>query len=225
MFEKIVRDRSYYERRIADTAASLERARVVNDQVDTLREEHDNIRSVASEVQLYRDDLSLLKTAVTTEINEYQNRRIEYLNNLITDSLAEIFPERGWIADIRCDFSRKNICKLVLKDRNGHVSLPKVGQGKLLQYLISFAAVAGITKGLGYNNLFIDEAFGVAAVKRLSDIGDIIKKQIEDGMQIILVSQNPSLYNQLPRHVYNLKTITDCDGAVPRVAVESEEDY
>ncbi|MEY8333098.1 hypothetical protein AALB53_08340 [Lachnospiraceae bacterium 47-T17] len=220
MFEELIKSRSYYERKILDTAVRLERAKINNAQADKLSAEFNTCKRLLDEVKEYRNNLALLKTAVTTEINEYQNRRVSYLNDIITDALTSIFLDEGYSADIHCDFSRKNACKLLLHDRSGNVSSPYIGQGKLMQYLISFAAVSGITRGLGYKNLFIDEAFGVSDMDRLSEIGDVIQKQVESGMQVVLISQNPALYAGLPRHMISLHK----DPIKKKVVVDKEED-
>jgi len=74
---------------------------------------------------------------------------------------------------------------------------------------------------LGVNNLYVDEAFGVAAPEILGEIGQVIQHHVDNGMQIVIISQNPGLYQDLPRHEIRLKTNT----ATNEVIVESEIDY
>lgn len=220
MFEDILSNRMYYERKMNEAEIKLERAKISNEQSDKLRAELDVLLTLISDVKKHRNNLLLLQTAATKETNEFQNRRIEYLNDMISAALAEIFPDEGYVAKICCDFSRKEVCELILYDSDGHESMPDISEGKLMQYLISFAAVSGITKGLGCSNLFIDEAFGVSDIDRLPELGKAIQKQVQSGMQVILISQNSALYAELPRHVINLHKDID----TKRVVVDSEED-
>ena len=173
MFEEILRNRSFYDQKIADTAVKLERARINNERLDTLKAEREKLQSLSDIIHIYRDTLSLVNRVATVEVNSFQNRRIEYLNSQITAAISEIFPSECLEASIDCDFSRKDICELTLRDREGNEYIPDITDGKLMQYLISFAAVAGITRGLGGTNLFIDEAFGVSDIDRLPDLGDV----------------------------------------------------
>ena len=93
-----------------------------------------------------------------------------------------------------------NVVKLVLTDAWGNVFYPRMGNGMLVQYLTSFAAVSCITRTLGYKNLFIDEAFGCSSMNNLPVIGQLLGDLVSSGMQIVCVSQNPALYQDLPRH-------------------------
>lgn len=52
----------------------------------------------------------------------------------------------------------KNYAQLILYDRDGNERMPFVQEGKMCQYLISFAAVKGVTTALGSDTMFIDEA-------------------------------------------------------------------
>jgi hypothetical protein len=168
-----------------------------------------------NDLKEYYDKLRELRSRLIKENDDFRTRRMEHLNGVITEGVKRIFPERKLTVEVQCDFKRKNTVKLLLKDDNGNVFSPHISNGKLMQYLISFSAVTGIAKSLGVHNLFIDEAFGVASQNNLSSIGDIIdQKIVDDEMQIILVSQNPTLYVDLPRRQFELKYDTGEECAV-----------
>lgn len=180
-------------------------AQTHNDQIETLNAELKGIQALNEKLEEYAQQLRLVRAACITTEHNYQTRRIGYLNTLITDALKEVYPEEGYRAKIIYDYGRKDTVRLELHDAFGHVSSPDIGQGQLMQYVISLITVVGITSGLGYKNLFIDEAFGVAAVSKLADLGEILNRYVRNGMQIILVSQNPVLYNSIPHRVFSLK--------------------
>lgn len=188
---------NHYTDAISTLAVDLKLAKEHNEQLAKFKSEKEKLTKFIMEVQTYWENLALVRTAVIKESNSFQTRRIEYLNDLITVALKEIFPTECVSAKITYDYSRKDTVKLELIGDDGYVSSPKVGEGQLMQYVISFAAVTGITRGLGFQNVFIDEAFGVAAVEKLSQLGSIIDNYVKQGMQIILVSQNPSLYSDI----------------------------
>lgn len=87
-----------------------------------------------------------------------------------------------------------------------------------MQYLISVSAVAAITKSLGVHNIYIDEAFGVARVDHLDDLGELLQGFVDDGLQTVIVSQNPALYNNLSRHEIYLETVHDGNQRFAKVA-------
>lgn len=196
-------------------------AEVNNSRFDDMRTKLLKLADLQTDIAEYLADLYSINAAAREAEHNYQNRRIQYLNVLITDALKEIFPKEDLRVEIIYDFHRKDTIRLKLVDRFGNESNPMIAQGQLMQYVISFVAVAGITTGLGYKNLFIDEAFGVAAASKLPDLGDILKSYIDKGMQIILVSQNDNLYKGIPHRVINLEK----DGATGLTSIVSTLDF
>ena len=192
-----------------------------NEQIDILTAKLNQVNALNEKLEQYGQQLRIIRAACITTEHNYQTRRINYLNTLITDALHEVYPEEDYTAKIIYDYERKDTVRLELQDRFGHVSSPEVGQGQLMQYVISLIAVVGITSGLGYKNLFIDEAFGVAAASKLPDLGEILNRYVKNGMQIILVSQNSDLYNGIPRRVFGLKK----DASTGITTVVKTEDF
>lgn len=203
--EEIEKSYNYYEKEVKDLAVKLEVAKDRNAQLEKLKREKVELTVFMDAIQEYWENLAFVRASVIKESDDYQTRRIEYLNELITDALRNIFPTENFQAKVTYDYKRRDVVRLRLVDQDGHVSTPDIGQGQLMQYVISFAAVSGITKGLGFKNIFIDEAFGVAAVDKLPELGNIINGNVQQGMQVILISQNPELYNSIPRRVISLE--------------------
>lgn len=220
-YDNISKDLMYFERKMYQRYAELEHAKLNNEMRERIAARCERLGEIVADLKVYYATVKKVAAAIDTEDRDYKNRRLGYLNSLITDSLAKIFPDKSLQACVECDFDRKNIVTLTLTDKYGNELDPDICSGKLQQYLISFASVAGIASGLGINNLYVDEAFGVAAPEILGEIGQVIQHHVDNGMQIVIISQNPGLYQDLPRHEIRLKTNT----ATSEVIVESEIDY
>ena len=131
---------------------------------------------------------------------------------------------QGFKAEITCDFKRgNNKASLRLIDRAGNVHLPYLSEGKLCQYLISFATTIGVVKGLNTQTVYVDEAFGVSSKANLPKIGEILQESINDGLQVILISQSSELYNSVSRREIHLEN--KGSGSIADVIVTSEDDY
>ena len=211
MYENILMNRSFYDSLLAKKEAEVLAAEENNKRRDILETEKAKTERLLGELERYRERLSVLKAAVEHENDRFHTRRLEFLNDTITESVAKIFPQMGLTAKVYCDFNRRNKTRMSLFDKHGREHLPRVCQGKLMQYLISFAAVAGITKGLGMSSLYVDEAFGAGAEAILPEVGSVVQAQVDEGMQVVLVSQHSDLYSMLPRHVIKLQTDLDED--------------
>lgn len=80
----------------------------------------------------------------------------------------------------------------------------------------------GLAKFLDISDtMFIDEAFGAASADNTQKMGPIIQNIAENGIQVILVSQNSSLYENIPhREIYFHK-----DSITQSVVIDSITDY
>lgn len=220
-YENIILKKRMYDQQLQSKTARLERAKLSNAQLETLISERRELVDLLSTVIEYKDDLKKLFEAINNEDREFKNRRISFINGLITEALDKIFPDDKYRAELICDFYRKSEANLVLLDKHGNEMIPDICSGKLQQYLISFAAVSGISKGLGVNNLFVDEAFGVAAPEILGDIGKIIQQRVEEGMQVIMIAQNPAVYQDIPHRKIAIRK----NPATQSVELTSVTDY
>lgn len=220
-YDKLLNETNYFDQRIFAKVAELERAKVTNEEREKLSYRRSELEDLNSSFERYMFDLKLFDTALDQEDRKFKNRRTEYIDGLITESLRRIFPTDNLQAKLECDFYRKSEAHLVLRDGDGHELDPDICSGKLQQYLVSFTAVSGIVKGLGIKNLYVDEAFGVAAPEIMGEIGKVVQHSVDDGLQIIMIAQNPCVYQDLPRHEITLKK----DPVTKSVHVVSEIDY
>ena len=215
---------NYYYSRLSNKRIELERQKSVNNQIQVLSEKLSKSEQLLEDIRQYRINLKQLKTIISVEDDSFKERRISYLNDVVSDSLLRIFPLQGFKAKISCDFKRgNNKASLRLIDRSGNVHLPYLSEGKLCQYLISFAATIGVVKGLNTQTVYVDEAFGVSSKANLPKIGEILQETIDDGLQVILISQNSELYNSISRREIHL--IDKGNGSIADVVVANEEDY
>lgn len=185
--------------------AELECAKSTNDSRERLLGEYQDFDNLVESIDIYRNKLKVVSSRVIKENDSFRTGRLKYLSGTITEAIERIFPAKSLKAEVTCDFKRKNAVDLRLTDQNGNTSKPYVNNGKLMQYLISFASVSKIAESLGCHTLFVDEAFGVAAENKLSVIGELVQQKVDEGMQIILVSQNKALYADVPRREIRLK--------------------
>lgn len=210
MFEQIKNSKRVYEQYLARERADLEQAKISNAKLEELQVEQKRVNTLIKDLSTYTASLSQLGVAASKESNEFKNKRIEFLNGVLTEALQQLFPDDGFQAKVSFDFNRSDKAELELVDSAGHVHTASMCEGQLLQYAISFSAVSWILKALGKNVLFVDEAFGASDMDRLPMLGDIIAKLAESGMQVILIGQNPALYENVPRREFwlskNLET-------------------
>lgn len=219
MFENIITNKYIYMQKLRNARIQLEKDRLNNEKVDYYKKCLNELECLCDRAEQYTDSLKLVEAAVIKEIHDYQIRKIDYLNDLITKAISRIFPQRKVRAELKSDFSRTDKVSLLLYDDMDNMFIPYVCEGKLMQYLISVSAVAAITKSLSCSNIFIDEAFGVARMDHLEDLGDLLQSFVDEGLQVVVISQNPALYNSLKRHEIHLKTV---DGIYETYAEVSE---
>lgn len=207
MFEDIINKKLQYDKQFHAARAQLERDKINNEKIDQYKVELNDLRSMYTKASDYLNALKIVETAVTKEARDYQNRRIDNLNVIITNAINKIFPNKHMTAELSADFSRTDKVSLKLYDEWGSEFSPYICEGKLMQYLISVAAVAAITKSLNVGDIYIDEAFGVSRIDHLEDLGDLLQSFVDEGLQTIIISQNPALYNNLSRHEVRLETV------------------
>lgn len=221
MTEIYRRKRNWYARRIQALGADIAAAAANNAVREKVITEKSETDALATDVSQHLERLRLIQSRAIKENEDFRTRRLSYLSEMITEMLFRVFSAEGYVAEVTCNFNRKDTIQFTLKDGEGYVYSPLICNGKLLQYLSAFGGVYCIAKSLGSANLFIDEAFGVSSEANLSVIGDIIDNVVCEGMQVVLVSQNPALYLDLPRREFHL--ITDRDEKCAKL--ESVQDF
>ena len=94
-----------------------EKAKEMNDKITILRKRLQHVNLLLDDVENYVKNLNFLLRVVNIEETNFKKRRLGYLNQSITEALAEIFPNEQFIAKIDCDVVRgKNYAQLILYD-------------------------------------------------------------------------------------------------------------
>lgn len=185
--------------------SEIERAQYVNESRKKLLAEKATLEELIGDTTKYVNTLKVVQSRIVKENDDFKTRRLNLLNMEITNSLAKVLPEKQFRADVKCDFNRKDRVITTLTDASGKEFSPSISNGKLVQYLTTFSGISGIVKALGIKNLYVDEAFGVSSQNKLPIVGEYIQSLIQQGIQIILVSQNSLLYCDLPRREFRLR--------------------
>ncbi len=213
----------FYRNKILDKRAALERARVLQDEFLKTKAKYNSVTNLEIKSHNHLVKLEQLLKVLEKEDADFRERRIRFLSEHITQELLKIFPTEGYQARVDCDFKRgAGRATLTLIDKYGVERIPEITEGKLCQYLISFASTVGAVKGLNTNNIYVDEAFGVSSTDNLPKIGDILKSTVEDGMQLILISQSAELYANIPRREIHLKLDEFCDASTVENVIDFE---
>ena len=142
----------YLDRLKLDYAKAIE----MNEKIESMRKRQQHINLLLEDLENYTNNLNFLLKVVNIEEVNFKERRLGYLNQSITEALAQIFPNEQFVARIDCNVVRgRNYAQLILYDRDGNERMPFVQEGKMCQYLISFAAVKGVTTALGLSLIHI----------------------------------------------------------------------
>ena len=222
MKKEIISSFDYFNRKIIDKELRLEKAEKTNNTLKVLKAKHEQLDRWLNNANDYINYLKFFENITISEAKEFKKRRVEFLNDLITKELANFFPNEGFTANIVFEHKYgSNKAYLVLKDKDGNERRPYMSEGKLLQYLVSYSCVLGVVEGLGVSNVYIDEAFGVASEAKLTDLGELLDKTIEKGIQVILVSQRSTLYSNTPRREFLLSK----DESTKSVVLDDVIDY
>ena len=213
--------KEFYRRKITEKKLFLERTKVRNQEYEKIIACKTEAENALHDVQHYLQMLKVCSEIIRKENNDFKGRRIAYLNDMITECLHNFFPNQGFICNIAFEEkNRSNRAVLRLEDSSGFMRKPQMSEGKLCQYLISFAAVYSVVKSLGGSS-YVDEAFGVASTARLGDVGEMLNKCVHDGMQIILVSQKADLYCEIPHR----EIVMHKDSISDSVIIDNITDY
>lgn len=165
-----------------------------NDKIDTLN--------------LYMKTLSLILDRAKIEDNNFKQRRLLFIEEMIKSNLDYIFPLDNLNPKLELKSYRgKNIASLKFVDKNGKTRSIANSASGLMKQLITFTGSMSVCKILGCNKIFIDEAFGASSPENKSKIGKIIDKFVnEDDIQVVLISQGVEIYQDIvPRREIHLE--------------------
>lgn len=194
------RNKQLYQLELNNLKLEISKTKISNEKIEKIRAKIDSINLILENVNDYINKLKFLLKVIVTEETKFRERRLNFINSSITKALKLIFPEENFEAYVDCDISRnRGYAQLLLKDLNGNDRIPSIQEGKMCQYLISFAAIVAVTSALGSSAIFIDEAFGAASEDNIQKMGPTLEKLANNGVQIILISQNSALYENIER--------------------------
>lgn len=128
MYENILASKANYERALRSARSELERKKINNERIDQFKKELAEDRTLYNEASKYVNAVKIVQTAVVKEARDYQTRRIDYLNDIITEAVGKIFPDRNVTAKLDCDFSRTDKVSLHLYDENGDSFSPRISE-------------------------------------------------------------------------------------------------
>lgn len=187
-----------YTTKLHNLELCIAKAKAANENKNKLYAQQSELKELLKNLDAYVGTLKVIQSRAVKETDDFRTGRLGFLSEEITESLSQIFPEDNFEAKVTCSFNRKNSAKLTITDGAGSVFAPSMCSGKLQQYLISFSSISCITRTLGIKVLYVDEAFGASSMDNLPKIGECLERMVEEsGMQIVLVSQNPCLYQNI----------------------------
>lgn len=220
--QRIVNAKEWYRNQIVNKKLQLERLRERNKQIVALTAKKAKIDRLNSELETYLSDLAFFSCAANEENLAFRKRRLDYLNDLISERLKEFFPEDGFQSEViyTTKYGKSKV-DLRLIDSCGYRRKPSISEGKLCQYLISFAAIDGVVRSLGKNSIFIDEAFGVSSESNLPKLGTMLERSCATGMKLLIISQRSDLYSNVKHREIHLSR----DVIENKVCLDSIEDY
>ena len=70
--------------------------------------------------------------------------------------------------------------------------------------LIAFTSAIKVLELVGSKTFYIDEAFSHASLSNKEKMGNVIGSYIDEGLQMILISQSAECYQNLPRKEFYL---------------------
>lgn len=205
MNQAILNNKDFIQKKILDNRIALEHAKLMNEEFEKLDTERRRIEALFNDTKNFMKDLNLMLTAIDKEDIRFKTDRIQFLNDIISLKINEVF---GLDYEAKISFDdRYNSMKasLDLHDKYGNIKSPDIAEGKLMQYTVGFSAAMGIMESLGSKIMYIDEAFGVAGEDILTELGQVLQAAIDNGIQIIMVSQRAGLYEDLPRVQFTLE--------------------
>lgn len=205
MNQAILNNKSFIQKKLMENRVTLEHAKMVNEEYQKLNNEKQRVESLLNDIKSFTSDLNLILTAIDQEDIRFKTDRIQFLNDVISLKINEVF---GLDYEAKISFDdRYNSMKasLSLLDKYGNVKSPDIAEGKLMQYTVGFSAAMGIMESLGSRIMYIDEAFGVAGEDILTELGQVLQAAVDSGLQIIMVSQRAGLYEDLPRVQFTLE--------------------
>lgn len=181
----------------------IERAEETNRKYDEYSAKYNKLSDALKMGVAYRDRLEKLLLRCEKEYSNFRKERLSFLEEAIQDSFDSIFPDEKIIPKLEYEpYRGKSVAKLRLIVPDGYGGedcIQSKNASGLQKQLISFLGAVTVCDLLGLNKIFVDEAFGNSSTENKQKLGKILEVYSESGMQVFLISQDVSLYQDLPR--------------------------
>lgn len=191
----------------SNLALEIERDRTINQRVDYLKEQISDLDNFLGLAVPYCDSLVKLSKLTKDTYADYQQGRIKFIEDSLEEVISELFPNSNFRPRIRYTHYRNEIrSELVLIDQQGYERFPRITEGGFMKQLIGFSSAIKVLELVGSKTFYLDEAFSNASATKKEQMANIISKCLDNGLQLILISQSPECYDSLPRREFILDT-------------------
>lgn len=183
-----------------------------NARAERLRDSIAEIDNYLEVAPVYVEALSSILRITKDEYTKFQESRVSFIENSLAYILTILFPNEDFTPKLNYSVERNNIqCELIFIDGNGNTRYPRITEGGFMKDLVGFTSAIKVLELLGSKTFYIDEAFSRASQENKEKMGDIIKNYLDDGLQMIMISQSSECYHNLPRkEFYLLKENNEC---------------
>lgn len=177
----------------------LQLAKQTNSRLKELHRERENLEKLKSANKQYLDAIKLTQKVSLKEYSNFKTNRLKFLESCIDKNLLEIFPHKMLRSKINFVEGDKNAV-LTLTDADGNIRIPSMTEGGLAQELIGFTSAASVLECTGASIFYFDEAFAMSSMQNKDALGKLVYRYVQEkGVQIIMISQSPLLYENLTR--------------------------
>lgn len=195
----------HVENKITSKELYIANAKENNKNCEIYSRQYKEINELIADIEIHKNQLINILKISKLKDTEYREKRLSYLENYILENLQYIFPDEYLIPKIMTPQKYGvNRTKLVLVDALGMERSTENCAGGLMQQLISYSSAVSVTQLCGCNTFFIDEAFGNSSISNKSLVGNLLKRYIDNGQNVIMITQDPLLYESINRREIHL---------------------
>lgn len=185
--------------------SKLESQEETNLRYDEIKSQKEQALDLSMNIETYLSYLTNILKVSKDKDTKFKNQRLKVMQDLINSDMNYIFPAEN--IKVKLDYNPyrgKEKAKLVMVDKFSKEHDVEIFSSGLMKQLITFSGSIAVSKFLRSNTILVDEAFGASAPQNKEKIGKILKNYVDSGFQILLISQEPKLYNDLERRQINL---------------------
>ncbi|MFQ9249550.1 MAG: hypothetical protein ACLR3R_20090 [Clostridium paraputrificum] len=183
----------------------LEVIKTNNARASYLQEQMKSVDDYLDIAPTYVSALNSILMTTKDEYSKYQSNRVAFIENSLAEILALLFPNEFFIPKLNYSLERRNIrCELIFTDADGNERHPRITEGDFMKDLIAFTSAIKVLELVGSKTFYIDEAFSHASLSNKEKMGNVIGSYIDEGLQMILISQSAECYQNLPRKEFYL---------------------